>query len=407
MRTKILGEINAPSSKSVLQRAIIMAYLAEEETILQKVVFCEDALWALGIVKNLGVEVSFEKDSLIINSKNKIKNFKEIFVGESGLLTRIVVPVLALKGKNFIIQGKGSLLGRPMDFQALQNLGVKCKTTNSYLPLEFSGKLIGGTCFLDGSVSSQLLSGLLLALPKAEQDSFIKVKNLKSIPYVDLTLQMLKDFGIDIQNEDYTKFFIQGRQKYKKMKYEIEGDYSSAASFLVMGAVFGNIKINALKKTSLQADKKILNVLEKVGANLEIQDNYVIVQKNKLHPFEFDATHCPDLFPPLVALASFCSGTSKMKGVSRLLHKESNRALTLQEEFGKLGIKIDLKDDDMFIHPAKPKLNKVSSHNDHRIAMALAVIGLSFEEELEIIDKDSVRKSYPLFFEDLKKIKIN
>ena len=407
MKNKIAGELWAPSSKSVLQRAIIMAYLSEEETLLKNVVFCEDASNALQIVKNLGAKISYEETNLVINFSNKAQDYKEIFVGESGLLTRIIVPALALKGKNFIIQGQGSLLKRPLDFQVLQDLGVKYNSSNSYLPLEFSGKLIGGTCFLDGSISSQLLSGLLLSLPKAEKDSCIKVKNLKSLPYVDLTLQMLKDFGIEIKNENYENFFISGRQKYKKTEYEIEGDYSSAASFLVMGAVFGKVKINSLKKNSLQADKKILNVLEKVGANLEIGENHVLVQKNKLLPFEFDATHCPDLFPPLVALASFCSGVSKIKGISRLAFKESNRALTLKEEFGKLGIKIDLQNDDMLIYPSKPKLNKVCSHNDHRIAMALAVVGLSFEKDLEISDKDAVKKSYPSFFEDLKKIKIN
>jgi 3-phosphoshikimate 1-carboxyvinyltransferase len=285
---------------------------------------------------------------------------------------------------------------------ALTQLNVKCSTTEGFLPLTIKGPLSGGKCEIDGSVSSQLLTGLLMALPLANGDSEIKVKNLKSIPYIDMTIQILESFGIRVYNEDYQLFKIPGNQKYIPASFEVEGDWSGGAFLLVAGAVNGQLTVQGLRKDSLQSDKAILDALESAGAKIIVNNNSIEILHSGLKAFEFDATHSPDLFPPLVTLATFCKGTSRIKGVSRLIYKESNRAKTLQTEFGKMNIKIELADDIMLITGGKPSGARVESHDDHRIAMAVAVTALGADGRTYLRDSQCVAKSYPEFFKDMK-----
>lgn len=288
--------------------------------------------------------------------------------------------------------------------EALSQLGVKCETSAGFLPLTIRGPLKGGIITIDGSVSSQLLTGLLMALPIATNDTEINVANLKSKPYIDLTLQILKDFGITVDNSDYKIFRIPGKQKFKAREYTIEGDWSGASFLLVAGAINGNITLEGLNISSRQSDMAIMEALKKAGAKLIIEKGSITVSKSELKAFETDATESPDLFPPLVALAAYCKGKTRIKGVSRLIHKESNRASALQEEFGKLGIRITIDDDVMIIEGSKVSGGNVSSHDDHRIAMALAVAALGATGKVAIKDSHSVAKSYPLFFDDLKNL---
>jgi 3-phosphoshikimate 1-carboxyvinyltransferase len=288
--------------------------------------------------------------------------------------------------------------------QALNQLGVKCTSCGGFLPLTIQGPLVGGYCEIDGSVSSQLLTGLLMALPLASKSSEIKVNNLKSKPYIDMTIQILKYFGISVENKGYSLFHIPGNQKYIPVSYTVEGDWSGGAFLLVAAAINGHLSIKGLSRDSLQSDMSVLKALEKAGAAIIFNDDNIEISKAVLKAFEFDATESPDLFPPLVALATYCQGISSIKGVSRLIFKESDRAKTLQEEFAKLMVKIDIRDDTMFVTGSQPQAARVESHDDHRIAMALAVTALGATGRIFIRDSQCVAKSYPGFFDDLRQL---
>jgi 3-phosphoshikimate 1-carboxyvinyltransferase len=235
----------------------------------------------------------------------------------------------------------------------------------------------------------------------------ITVNNLKSKPYIDLTLQVMKEFGYSVINHQYESFEIHpvNETTHQPKNYLVEGDWSGAAFLLVAGAIAGEITIKGLNVFSSQADKAILRALTMSEAVISIAEDQIVIGPGKLKAFHFDATDCPDLFPPLVALASFCDGTTVIEGVSRLAHKESNRGLTLQEEFGKMGIEITLQDDLMLIKGGTGvNAATVHSHHDHRIAMACAVAALRADGETRIEEAEAINKSYPTFYDDLKKL---
>ena len=222
---------------------------------------------------------------------------KKLNCGESGLAIRMFSPIAALYPEEITISGAGSLKKRPMFMigDALNQLGVKCISTDGFLPLTINGPMKGGRCEIDGTISSQLLTGLLMALPVAEKDSVITVNNLKSKPYIDLTLGILKDFGITISNSDYKMFRIGGRQKYIARNYDIESDWSGGAFLLVAGAISGNLKVSGLHNDSMQSDRTILKALESAGADIKITGNLIEISKSPLKAFSFDATEAPDL----------------------------------------------------------------------------------------------------------------
>ncbi len=288
--------------------------------------------------------------------------------------------------------------------EALGQLGVRCQSSGGFLPLTIHGPVKGGNLEINGSISSQLLTGLLMALPLAKKDSEIKVINLKSRPYIDMTIQVLKEFGISIENENYKLFHIPGNQRFKALNYRVESDWSGAAFLLVAGAINGNLIIEGLNTESKQSDMAIIEALRKAGAHIEIRNNNVEVSRSELNGFEFDATESPDLFPPLAALASYCKGETIIKGVSRLEHKESNRAATLKGEFARLNVKIEINKDLMIIKGSKVSGGSVSSHDDHRIAMAVSVAALGATGKVSVKDSQCVTKSYPEFYNDLRHI---
>jgi len=401
----VSGRVLAPPSKSMTQRIIAAAILAEGQSLILNPSYCDDSLAAMSIAVSLGARVEPEADKMRITGSGELRE-KKLNCGESGLAIRMFSPIAALYPEEIIMTGSGSLKKRPMNMigDALNQLGVKCITTDGYLPLVIQGPIKGSYCEIDGSMSSQLLTGLLMALPLSDNDSTIKVSNLKSKPYIDMTIGVLRDFGIKISNEEYQLFRVPGRQKYFPGSYEVESDWSGGSFLLVAGAISGNITVNGLRTGSFQSDMAILKALENAGAALKISDGQIEVSKSVLKAFEFDATESPDLFPPLVALASYCNGVTKLKGAARLLHKESDRATALSEEFGKMNINVELKDDYLFVTGGKVKGTRVSSHDDHRIAMAAAVAALGATGPVYIRDSHCVAKSYPGFFDDLRKI---
>ncbi|MBI3134961.1 MAG: 3-phosphoshikimate 1-carboxyvinyltransferase [Bacteroidetes bacterium] len=387
------------------QRFILASALSSKKTTLLNTGHSDDVLQMLETAKKLGCTVNPVAGGVEIIPGQSIRQ-SHFNVGESGLGVRLLIPVLAALGGDFYVEGTGSLTGRPLTeiIHFLNACGVAVTANNDFLPVSLSGKLTGGNYRIDGQASSQHISGLLMALPLCEHDSELEVFQLSSKPYVDLTLDVLKQTGIHIENIGYTRFKIPGNQKYEPVSgiFKIEGDYSGVANWVVAGAVSPNpVILSGLKKDSLQGDRRILEIAEKAGAVVTWNEEELIVKKGKNSPFTFDATHCPDLFPALVVLAASAKGVSTISGVSRLIHKESNRALTLQTEFARLGLILNLEGDQMKIH-GKGFLENgtIHSHGDHRIAMAGAIAATLTKGSITVQGAESVAKSYPEFWAD-------
>ncbi len=411
--SKLSGHIQAPASKSSMQRALAAAFITKGKSTINNPGHSNDDKAALKVIEALGAIITKGNDQLEIESNGVSPLTNEINCGESGLGIRMFAPIIALSEKEITINGEGSLLERPMDFfdTILPQLSVKIESNSGKLPLVIQGPLQPRNIEVDGSLSSQFLTGLLMAYAAADaKDVSIKVNNLKSKPYIDLTLDVMKQFGLKVpENKNYKEFYFSEtpntKLTYKPINYMVEGDWSGGAFLLVAGAIAGPITVRGLDLTSTQADRAIIDALMAANAGIAMDAKGIQLHPVEMDAFYFDATDCPDLFPPLVALAAYCKGKTTIKGVSRLTHKESNRALTLQDEFDKMGVTIDIEGDDMIVHGGGiVKGADVHSHHDHRIAMACAIAGLKADSEMVIEEAQAVKKSYPDFWEDLKKL---
>lgn len=404
----VKGAVQAPASKSVAQRAIALACLANGQSIIYNAGNSNDCLAAIDICKKLGAQISGNGSMLTING-GLVSPKETLNCGESGLSIRMFSAIASILDTPVTLTGSGTLTDRPMNMvtNGLTQLGVKCITNNGKLPITVQGPLVGGVAKVDGSVSSQAITGLLMASPYAKSDVTIEVGNLSSRPYIDLTIQIMRDFGVRVDKLPNDIYHIAAKQNYRACEYNVEGDWSGAAFMLVAGAIAGHVEVINLNPKSLQADRAILEALMIAGASLSIKEGSIVVRKTNLKPFDFDARNCPDLFPPLVALAANCNGQSRILGVDRLHGKESDRALTLQQEFGKMGIKIDIIGDLMVVNGAGINSASTHSHGDHRIAMACAIAALAANGPVEIDSSEAVNKSYPNFFDDLYKIQID
>lgn len=405
----VRGIITPPSSKSYAQRAIALSLLAEGRSVLRNIEFCKDTRSALACIEALGAKVTYIDESTIAIDGGFNPQDGTLYVGESGLATRLFTPIASLSQTPICIQGEGTLLHRPMHMmiEPLRELGVKVKDGGGYLPIEVEGPIHGGKIRVDGSVSSQFITGLLLALPMAEEDTTLYVDSAVSTPYIDMTISTAQSFGVEIMHNegDYSEFFIEGRQRYTPADLAIEGDWSGASTMLVAGAIAGEITIRNISTLSKQADTAICKALERAGAGIIIEQDSITVTKRPLKAFTFDATQCPDLFPALATLAAAAEGVSVITGTNRLKHKESDRAETIRQEYEKIGIEVDISEDNvMKIRGGKIEPATVFSHNDHRIAMSLAVSALRCEGEIVIENAECVEKSYPAFFEDLESV---
>jgi 3-phosphoshikimate 1-carboxyvinyltransferase len=411
----ISGIIKAPASKSSMQRACAAALLSKGKNIIHNPGYSNDDKAAIEIIKKLGAEVIINNEELIINSDGVKPVANKINCGESGLSIRMFTPIVALSEKEITIVGEGSLLDRPMNFfdEILPQLSVKVQSNKGRLPIKIKGPVQPQHIEIDGSLSSQFLTGLLMAYSAADaKDVSINVKNLKSRPYIDLTLGVMKQFGLKLpENRNYEEFYFSSISHHSTLQtndYTVEGDWSGGAFLLVAGAIAGPITVKGLDLASTQADKKIMEALSDANASVAVEAKGIKLRPAAMNSFTFDATDCPDLFPPLVALAAYCNGETKIKGVHRLTHKESNRSISLQEEFGKMGVRIELNDDVMIVYGGKGvKGSKVHSHHDHRIAMALAIAALKAEGETTMETAEAVNKSYPDFFDDLQKLSVD
>ncbi len=406
-----------------MQRACAAALVAKGKSVIKNPGHSNDDKAAMDITQRLGGTLTNNEHELIIESNGVHPVSSEINCGESGLSIRMFTPLVALSNHELAVNGTGSLTTRPMDFfdEILPQLAVHVKSNQGKLPLNIQGPIVPKDITIDGSLSSQFLTGLLLAYAASDaSDVSITVTNLKSKPYIDLTLDVMKQFGLKVpENKNYESFYF-AKSDFDSAQssaitpstslraYTVEGDWSGAAFLLVAGAIAGNIVVKGLDVFSPQADKAVLQALMDCGCIISIQPEQIEIGPAPLKPFHFNATECPDLFPPLVALASYCNGKTVIEGTSRLTHKESNRAITLQEEFAKLGVTIELQDDLMIVHGGGGlKAATVHSRHDHRIAMACAVAALKAEGDVTIEEAEAINKSYPDFYEHLKVLGAN
>lgn len=402
------GRIAIPASKSDGQRAYLAAALAKGTSVITGWGKSKDEQAMRKAINDLGAKVHVTSGGeLEITGWEHFPEKRRISAGESGLGIRLLSFVCAAHNGIITIDGQGSLVNRPMTIieEQLPHFGATCRSNNGFVPLEIQGPMNGAAVTIDGSLSSQFISGLLMALPLAEGDSTLQVTDLKSGPYVAMTLQTLKAFGIRIDYRNLEHFSVPGNQMYQPARYHVDADWSSAGYWLVAGALGHDLEITGLRNDSLQADKALLSFLK--TANCEVSESNGIIRVNgsNRRPYEVDATDCPDLFPALVTLAAYCNGKSVIHGAKRLIHKESHRGLTLQSEFGKLGVQIDLEDDRMIIHgTGNVNGGRVQSHHDHRIAMCLAIAGLNAQQAVVVEDAEAVSKSYPGFWDDLEQL---
>lgn len=450
------GPLQMPSSKSFAQRAIIAAALAGGESVLRGYTPCGDTDAALDVARLLGakVEILSDKSASVNNLNQKRLSIKgidafpdclelsEINVGESGLLARLMLALLPqLSSTKAVIDGEGTLKTRVMSGvkEIMSALGVEVisQDDNVSVPLALNGKLSSGKFEISGKYGSQLISGLLMSLAMGEKNSTLVVSDPKSIPYMFITLDVMKKFGVKVSNEmagnrDFLEsggdwslcreitFKIKGGQRYRPADFALEGDWSAAAAFLVAGAIFGKIELSGLDTASVQADLSIMDVLMEAGAGLSQLDGErgnITVQRAPLNSFEIDATHCPDLFPILAVLAAFCNGTSRIAGTDRLEHKECNRAEAILHLLSQMGVSVRLEDNQMIIDglplPRRILTGKLlkggnySSYHDHRMAMALKVASLGADSPIVIDDETCVAKSFPLFNEYFNKLTKN
>ncbi len=401
---KFTGQIRVNSSKSHVQRLLALSLLSNNRTILKGYQSCEDNEACLSVIQQLGAEVTGNERLTIQPPIRKKKESVNLSVNESGLCLRMFAFISTLFGEKITLSGSGTLLNRPLIFleNDLKNSGLNIK--NSNFPLEFSGEINGGSIHLDGSESSQILTGLLIASPLLPTDTTIFVSNLTSKPYIDLTIQLMQEFGVSIVNDGYKTFMIKGNQHYIGREIDIEGDWSGAANHVIGAAISGEIKLSGLKIDSNQADKICLDIVKLFGASVTwIKGDLIIEKARSTNPFNVDLTDNPDLFPILAILACAATGTSVFTGTDRLLHKESNRLQTVEEMLSVFGVSYSTREDTIEIH-GKGQIDGglINTYNDHRIAMAATVAACISTNDILLTSPHCIDKSYPKFFSDLE-----
>jgi len=410
--------IKAPSSKSHTLRAFFLAGLSGGKSIIIDPLLAEDQFYALSALKEFGITSQIKRNKIIIvgcGGKLKLPS-KKIFIGNSGVTARFLASFAALapQGKIIIDGNKRMREGRPIKdlIHGLRQLGVKIKSiyNNGCLPIEVEGgTLKGGACKMKGNISSQYFSSILISAPYAQRDTTIKcVGPLRSKPYIDVTIQMMNDFGVKVINKNYQEFFVRSGQRYNSRKYQIEGDYTNASYFLAAAAISGGrIKIKNLKRNSKQGDKIILNILQKMRCQINKRKEEVeLLSLGKLKPIgKIDMQDFPDLVPTVAILAAFANGKTEIENIEHLRYKESDRIKALVTELAKMNIEVKEKKDGLSIvgNPERITGAKIACYNDHRIAMAFSVMGLKIPKVV-ILDEQCVNKSFPHFYDYLSKL---
>ena len=409
--SKCSGEIKIPSSKSMGHRAIICASLANGKSIISNLDYSDDILATIDGMRKLGANIQCEKDRLIIEGIENFDSLKENIIdcNESGSTLRFFIPIFSLTEEKISFIGKNRLLKRP------QKIYEKIfKEQNLYYfqdedKIEIEGKIKAKEYLIDGNISSQFISGLLFTLPLLEENSIININPpFESASYIDLTMEVVKEFGITINKVTPLRFEIQGGQKYIAKDYKVEGDFSQLAFFAVLGALNNNLKCVGVNLNSKQGDKAIIDILKKSGVKIEEIEEGYLIHKGKIKDCEIDLGDCPDLGPILNVLAMYGEGEFKIFNAGRLRLKESDRISAMEEELKKLGVEIETTEDEIKILGKKNYLGNIEvfGHKDHRIVMSLAIAGTMLEKPIIIDGAEAVEKSYPKFFQDLESLNV-
>lgn len=401
----VRGAMVAPPSKSHAIRLLLAAALARGESRLSGVGASDDVRAARGLVHALGASVHDEGDDLVVRGDpDRRPRGGVVTCGESGLLLRAAGPLLATGQGRWRMEAEGSLRARtvPGLEAALQTLGGRASTHGGHPPIEVEGPLSGGVLDFDAGESSQVLTGLLLAAPLIPEGLTLRLTGLASRPWVELTISVLAARGVRVEADlDAGCIHVPGGQALLPGPARVEGDWSGAAFLLVAGALCGDVTVRGLDPDSPQADRALLPILASAGAAVQSRGRTVRATAAPLRAFFADVRDCPDLAPPLAALATGCQGTSRLQGVGRLRGKESDRAAALVAELSRLGIAAGVEGDEIQITGGQPRGGLADAHADHRIAMALAVLALHAAGPVTIQGAGSVAKSFPAFFEEL------
>ena len=404
---QINGSIIVPSSKSLTHRAIILATLADGESVIENPLIADDTNITLEACREFGADIMVEKNKLVIRGTGgKLKiPLKPIDCGFSGTSLRLLTAVAALASGKVTLTGGVRLMERPMEplLKALRQLGTRAQSEGRHLVVE-GGGLRGGRLAISGEASSQFISALFMVASYANKEVIIKlIGDVRSRPYIDLTLDVMRTFGGQVGEKGNNEYIV-SPHIYCATHYQIEGDWS-AAQYWVAAAVVtgGSVTLQGMKGDSRQGDKMILEVAEKMGCLVQIKDGHIMVTgPKKLSSIVIDGGDVPDLAPTIAVMAAFADGESKIINIAHLRAKESDRLAVPVMELAKMGIRAEANDDSLIVYGGKPKGAVIDTHNDHRIAMAFGVAGLGAEGEMVIEGAEAVSKSYPQFWDDFK-----
>ncbi len=393
------GGVRIPPSKSAAHRALICATLAEGESRVTPFCTSDDLLATADCLRALGMKVTSDSEGYTVSKADGEKE-KELNFKESGSTARFLLPVAAALGAEITAVGEGRLPERPMKVicDLLREHNVNC--SDDKLPISIKGRLSGGGFSLPGNISSQYISGLMMAAPLMEEDVYINpTTSLESVGYIDMTVSAMRRQGVEVEPTN-TGWKIAKGQSYKPLNIEIEGDWSQAAFFMSAGAIGGDIKISDLDFGSEQGDMAALDVFAAFGANISIEDNVLHIRKGELRGIEVNARDIPDMVPAIAVTAAFASGKTVIHSAERLRIKESDRIKTTLAALKGMGVRCEEKEDGMIIYGSTVKGGVIDGANDHRIVMAFSVAAAFAEGESRILGAGAVNKSYPEFFRD-------
>ncbi|SUT86317.1 3-phosphoshikimate 1-carboxyvinyltransferase [Actinobacillus ureae] len=419
--SRVEGEINLPGSKSLSNRALLLAALAKGTTKVTNLLDSDDIRHMLNALRALGVNYSLSEDKTIctvegIGGVFNWQNGLSLFLGNAGTAMRPLTAALCLKGTaeaEVILTGEPRMKERPIKHlvDALRQAGasVQYLENEGYPPVAIRNSgLKGGKVQIDGSISSQFLTALLMAAPLAEGDMEIEIiGELVSKPYIDITLAMMKDFGVNVENQNYQTFVVKGNQSYiSPEKYLVEGDASSASYFLAAGAIKGKVKVTGIGKNSIQGDRLFANVLEATGAKITWGDNFIQAEQGELKGVDMDMNHIPDAAMTIAATALFAEGETVIRNIYNWRVKETDRLAAMATELRKVGASVEEGEDFIRIQPlplTQFQHAEIATYNDHRMAMCFSLIALS-DTPVTILDPKCTAKTFPTYFSEFEKL---
>ncbi|WP_026958098.1 3-phosphoshikimate 1-carboxyvinyltransferase [Aliagarivorans taiwanensis] len=412
----VKGEVNLPGSKSVSNRALLLAALAKGTTTLSNLLDSDDIRHMLNALKSLGVSYQLSDDKRTCKVEGlgrpfSSKEAQELFLGNAGTAMRPLCAALCLGQGEFTLTGEPRMEERPIGalVDSLRQAGAQVEylKNEDYPPVKITGTgLKGGKVTIDGSVSSQFLTAFLMAAPYAEGDLEVEISGeLVSKPYIEITLKIMASFGVDVENHDYQRFVIKGGQTYQAVEhFLVEGDASSASYFLAAAAIKGEVKVTGVGRKSMQGDVQFADVLEKMGADIEWGDDYIIARQGELKAVDMDMNHIPDAAMTIATTALFAEGTTAIRNIYNWRVKETDRLAAMATELRKLGVSVVEGEDFIEVTPSKSlKHAEIDTYNDHRIAMCFSLVALS-DTAVTINDPACTSKTFPDYFSRLQKL---